>query len=112
MFPNCKKQKKYGFFAVQKSYFTEEFNYCAKPTVKHPALFSQLDLFIGQDGLFRCNGRLSNSQLKKDARHPILLPKNSTFSTLVVAAHHALMMHGGVKLTVASIRQRYWIPQV
>ncbi|XP_045023635.1 uncharacterized protein LOC123468017 [Daphnia magna] len=104
--------EKVWLLAVQKSYFTEEINYCVKPTVKRPALVSQLDLFIGQDGLLRCNGRLSNSQLKKDAKHPILLPKNSTFSTLVIAAHHALMMHGGVKLTVASIRQRYWIPQI
>jgi hypothetical protein len=110
--PELQEAEKVWLLSVQKSYFTEELKYCAKPNVKRPALVSQLDLFISQDGLLRCNGRLSNSQLKKDAKHPILLPKNSPFSTLVIAAHHNLMMHGGVKLTVASIRQRYWIPQI
>lgn len=37
-------------------------HYCANPIVKRPASVSQLDLFIGQDGLLRCNGRFSNSK--------------------------------------------------
>jgi hypothetical protein len=100
--------KKLWLLTTQKSYCTEEFNYCANTIVKRPALVFQLDLFIGQDVLLRCNGRLSNSQLKKDAKHPVLLPNKSTFS-IIIAAHHALLMQGGVKLTVASIHQRYWI---
>jgi hypothetical protein len=32
------------------------------PTGKRPPLVSQLDVFIGSDGLIRCNGRLANAQ--------------------------------------------------
>jgi hypothetical protein len=71
-----------------------------------------LDLFISSDGLIRCNGRLVNAQLKRDTIHPILLPKKSALSTLIILSHHALMLREGIKLTIASIRQRYWIPQI
>ena len=93
-------------------HFPDELKYLQDPTGKRPALISQLDLFIGSDGLVRCNGRLANAQLKRDTIHPVLLPKESTLSTLVILAHHTQMLHGGVKLTIASILQRYWIPQI
>jgi hypothetical protein len=53
-----------------------------------------------------------NAQLKRDTIHPILLPKESSLSTLIILSHHALMLHGGVKLTIASIRKCYWITQI
>ena len=97
---------------TQRQHFSEELKYLQDPTGRRSALVSQLDLFIDCNGLIRCNGRLANAQLKEDAIHPILLPKESALSTLVILSHHALMLHGGVKLTIASMRQRYWIPQI
>lgn len=104
--------EKIWLLLTQKPHFQEEFSYFANPNKKRPSLVSQLDLFISAEGLLRCNVCLTNSQLKGDAIHPILLPKTSWLSTLIISARHALMMHGGIKLTIASIRQRYGIPQI
>jgi hypothetical protein len=82
--------------ATKERHFSGELSYLRHPTGKRPALVSQLDLFIGSDGLIRCNGRLVNAQLKRDTIHPILLPKESALSTLIIISHHALMLHGGV----------------
>lgn len=98
--------------ATQRLHFSEELEYLQDPTGKRPALVSQLDLFISSDGLIRCNGRLANAQLKRETIHPILLPKESALTKLIILSHHTLMLHGGVKLAIASIRQRYWIPQI
>ena len=110
--PELNSAEETWLLTTQRQHFSEELEYLQDPTGKRPALVSQLDLFIGSDGLIRCNGRLANAQLKKDTIHPILLPKDSALTTLVILSHHALMLHGGVKLTIASIRQRYWIPQI
>ncbi|XP_076660747.1 uncharacterized protein LOC143364135 [Halictus rubicundus] len=44
-------------------------------------------------------------------KHPIILPPGSRLTQLIVEQHHQRTLHGGVQLTLASIRQRYWIPQ-
>jgi hypothetical protein len=82
--------------ATKERHFSGELSYLRHPTGKRPALVSQLDLFIGSDGLIRCNGRLVNAQLKRDTIHPILLPKEFPLSTLIIISHYALMLHGGV----------------
>ncbi|KZS02095.1 Uncharacterized protein APZ42_001004, partial [Daphnia magna] len=88
--------------AIQEQYFSSELKYFPKQAEKRPALVSQLDLFVGNDGLLRCSGRLKHSCLKEDTKHPMLLPKESSLTTLIIMAHHILAMHGGVRLTVAS----------
>jgi hypothetical protein len=110
--PELHSAEETWLLTTQERHFSGELGYLRDPTGKRPALVSQLDLFIGSDGLIRCNGRLVNAQLKRDTIHPILLPQESALSTLIIISHHALMLHGGVKLTIASIRQRYWIPQI
>jgi hypothetical protein len=110
--PELHSAEETWLLTTQERHFSGELGYLRDPTGKRPALVSQLDLFIGSDGLIRCNRRLVNAQLKRDTIHPILLPQESALSTLIIISHHALMLHGGVKLTIASIRQRYWIPQI
>lgn len=72
----------------------------------------QLGLFIDADGLIRCGGRFALSEsLSSESKNPILLPKASPFSRLVVADCHRKVMHFGTKHTLAELRQRYWISQ-
>ncbi|XP_050452223.1 uncharacterized protein LOC126851930 [Cataglyphis hispanica] len=62
-------------------------------------------------GILRVGGRIKHALLSYDERHPMILPRSSHFTQLIVEACHRRTMHGGVQLTLGSIRQNYWIPQ-
>ena len=69
----------------------------------------EFGLFAGEDGLYRCKGRLSNADLPPPTRHPILLPKEHHLTTLIVENAHKMVMHNGIKETLTELRARYWL---
>jgi len=73
-------------------------------------LKKQLGLYIDNDGLLRCQGRIDNADLCEAAKHPLLLPKNDPLTTLLVERSHKQLLHAGVAQTLCQIRQKYWIP--
>ncbi|XP_063989968.1 uncharacterized protein LOC135169161 [Diachasmimorpha longicaudata] len=64
---------------------------------------------LDQLGIMRLGGRLKNADLHPEEIHPIILPRQSRFTTLVIQEAHHRTLHGGTQLTLASTRQRYWI---
>ncbi len=64
-----------------------------------------------EKGLLRFYGRLEYSELSDEAKHPILLPKDSKLTQLIIQRAHARQMHGGVCETLSEIRMRFWIPK-
>lgn len=69
----------------------------------------RLTPFLDNKGLLRVGGRLQNSQLDPDTKHPLILPRNSPLSSLIILDAHQKTLHGGTQLTLAYIRQKYWI---
>lgn len=67
--------------------------------------------FLDEQGLLRVGGRLKHSLLCYDTRHPVILAPRSHLTRLVIEACHQRTLHGGVQLTLGTIRQRYWIPR-
>ncbi|XP_076302125.1 uncharacterized protein LOC143220345, partial [Lasioglossum baleicum] len=67
--------------------------------------------FLDDQGVLRVGGRLKHSLLSFDEQHPIILAPESPLTRLVIGHHHRRTLHGGVQLTLASIRQRFWVPQ-
>uniref|UniRef100_A0A915CA11 Integrase catalytic domain-containing protein n=1 Tax=Parascaris univalens TaxID=6257 RepID=A0A915CA11_PARUN len=59
----------------------------------------------------RCLGRLEHAALPEETVHPVLLPKSSALTRLIVLARHNESGHAGVSQTLANMRKRYWIPQ-
>ncbi|XP_046602575.1 uncharacterized protein LOC124296586 [Neodiprion lecontei] len=95
---------------TQQAYFAEEIRQMETSSNlirSHP--LSRLTLFIDSNGFLRVGGRLNHSLLSYDEKHPFILPRESSFSTLIIDHHHRLTLHGGPQLTLATIRQRYWI---
>ncbi|XP_046614185.1 uncharacterized protein LOC124302277 [Neodiprion virginianus] len=95
---------------TQQAYFAEEIHQIetsSSLTRSHP--LSRLTPFIDSNGFLRVGGRLNHSLLSYDEKHPFILPRESSFSTLIIDHHHRLTLHGGPQLTLATIRQRYWI---
>ena len=75
----------------------------------HNILKSQLGLFRDENGLWRCGGRLQNTEIPYSTKHPILLPRRHPFTALVVRNAHLRVCHNGVKETLTEIRSQYWI---
>ena len=78
---------------------------------KQSTLVRQLRLFIDNNGLLRCGGRIHNAPLTQVAKFPYLLPPKHPFTALVVYAAHGKLYHLGVGTTVTALRQSYWIPR-
>ena len=68
-----------------------------------------LNPFIHDDDTIRVGGRVTYSSLRFSQKHPIILPKDNTFSLLLVRQIHLETLHGGIQLMLQTLRQKYWI---
>ena len=64
---------------------------------------SQLDLFIDESDVIRVGGRLQNSHISDDCKHPILLPRKGKVSDLIIKHCHSKVAHGGRGFTLNEI---------
>ena len=48
------------------------------------------------EGIMRCHGRLTNTELPEEARIPIFLPREHHLTRLIIQASHERVFHGGV----------------
>ena len=66
---------------------------------------------IDDDGLIRSDGRLQNAKfLSYDVRYPVILPRNSRITKLIVKEFHEMGNHAsGTNQTLAALSTRYWI---
>ncbi|XP_051162407.1 uncharacterized protein LOC127282276 [Leptopilina boulardi] len=65
--------------------------------------------FLDNDEVLRVGGRLQSSLLSYDEMHPIILPKNSKLSALIITRAHLDALHGGQQLTLSRILKKFWI---
>ncbi|XP_066910124.1 uncharacterized protein [Clytia hemisphaerica] len=72
-------------------------------------LKKQLDLFQDENGLWRCGGRLKNSELTYEQKHPLLIDRKHPIAKMIIRESHANVMHNGVSQTLTNLRKRYWI---
>ncbi|XP_065918796.1 uncharacterized protein [Dysidea avara] len=79
-------------------------------TAKRLPLVRQLRLFLDEDHMLRCGGRIHNAPLSKTAKFPLLLPPKHTLTSLVIHSVHLRLFHAGTNATLTAIRQRFWIP--
>ncbi|XP_070851577.1 uncharacterized protein [Drosophila suzukii] len=69
----------------------------------------KLSPIICKDSLLRVGGRLDNSQLPADVKHPILLPKLNRITRMILEHEHTTNLHPGVSALFVIVRQKYWI---
>ncbi|XP_025407092.1 uncharacterized protein LOC112681043 [Sipha flava] len=74
-----------------------------------PATIAQLAPFIDPLGVIRVGGRLRYASLDSDAKQPILLPKRSHLTQLIIRHFHQGFLHTGLKLVLSMIRRQFWI---
>ena len=64
-----------------------------------------LNLQINAKGLLECHGRIQG-------KYPVYLPSSAVFTRKLVQKVHNETLHGGVGLTMAAVREQYWIPKL
>ena len=65
----------------------------------------QLNLQPNRDGVLECRGRIQG-------HYPIFLPDGQRYTKKLVAQAHLATLHGGVRSTMAKVREYYWVPRL
>ncbi|XP_065058886.1 uncharacterized protein LOC135686560 [Rhopilema esculentum] len=84
----------------------------AQSLVKGSKVFEKVRTSLGiedENGLLVCKGKLKNSDLSLEAKHPIFLPKEHKLTELIVRDCHERVMHCLVRGTLAELRARFWV---
>ena len=104
--------------SVQADYYSEEVRFCRSNPARIPtgmkvpsSLARQLALFMDPNGILRTGTRLQNAVIPESTKYPILLPKDSHVTQLLIVDTHRRLCHAGVRQVMSSIRGFYWIPQ-
>ena len=96
----------------QRQYYGNVILYLEGKTARpSSSIARQLDLFIDDHGVIRCSGRFQYANLPYNVKHPILLPKDSPLTTLIIKDKHTRAKHAGIKVTLAEVRADYWLPR-
>ncbi|XP_057671252.1 uncharacterized protein LOC130902982 [Diorhabda carinulata] len=78
-----------------------------KQVSKKSKLF-RLSVFLDERGIIRVGGRLKNTNLNFDNKHPIILPAKCHLTSLIVRHFHFKYLHAGPQTLLSVIRQNYW----
>ena len=76
---------------------------------KFNMLQKSLGLFYDENKILRCKGRISNANLPYVTKFPAVLLKDHHQTSLTIRQSHERVMHNGVKETLCSLREKYWI---
>lgn len=94
---------------VQRKAFPEELLALESGSnVKRSSHLLKLDPFL-VDGLIRVGGRLRRSFLPDEAKHQVIIPKNSHISELIIFHLHVKSGHSGREHVLSLLRQRFWV---
>ena len=103
------RAKLFWILETQRIYFAEQLKMLKNSTTCTSHVFNRLTAFVDINGIVRVGGRLHHAQLPYTQRHPAILPRSSHLTTLIIENAHERMFHGGTQVTLAHIRQEYWI---
>ena len=96
--------------SVQAQRFQKEISYLKGHSNKvKPPYIDQFNLFLDNQNLLKCRGRINNANLLASEKNPVLLPFRHPFVKLLVTDAHYRMKHGGINTISVALRERYWI---
>ena len=100
-----KKMKQEDFYPE-----TRVFAQQRKANIKTCSSLYKLDPFLDADGILRVGGRLRRASLSDDVKFPIILPRDSHVTMLIVKHFHESTSHQGKGMTLNAIRSNgFWV---
>lgn len=117
---NCRSSSRKQFSFISSSELTEALKVLVKytqsvhfaseiETKNFSKPLRKLNAFYDDCGILRVGGRLTWSKLGYDKKHPILLPKKSRLTELLIVYYHEKWLHAGVRTTQFLLSQTFWI---
>lgn len=107
---DIRKAKSFIIKYVQQIEFLEEIEYIKNHNQPNPkSNLLKLKPFIDDQGILRVGGRLTNAKIDDRMKHPCILPHNHLLTNMIIDQAHKMTFHGGARLTLAWLRQEYWI---
>lgn len=106
------KQCALNFFVIssQKIAYQQDIeNLKKKILVNAKSKLGSLHPILDRSGMLRVGGRLENSGMTYEEKHPIILPSDCHLTTLIIRKHHLATLHEGAQLVSGLIRKRFWI---
>ena len=96
---------------AQQQEFQQEINHLRdNKNVSKSSSISSLNPFIDSEEILRVGGRLSRSNLEFATVHPVILPKRSHVTKMIILECHESVQHAGRGFTINEIRTRgFWI---
>ena len=109
-------REKAKFFLIkleQEKFFDEEIRFLKteKKCDKIPNLVNNLNLFIDEQNILRSKGRIDKcTAIDKNLINPILLPKSSNLTKLMIFDFHERCKHLGINTTLTLLRNSgFWV---
>lgn len=93
---------------TQSQHFSE---YIKPISAKKPSapFLQRLDPFLDENDLIRVGGRLKNARVHFDAKHPLLMPKHSHLTHILIDYFHEKYLHVGPRALQSLLSQQFWI---
>ncbi|EZA48995.1 hypothetical protein X777_12846 [Ooceraea biroi] len=93
---------------VQKCTFVDEYKALSGGKSINPARWLlSLSPFMDERSLIRVGGRLKNSNVPYNARHPILLSRSNDLVKRIIEYEHGRNLYADTQATMAAVRQRF-----
>ena len=97
---------------VQNKHFKDEVQKIRQKegSLGNESQLSTLNPLMDKHGIIRVGGRLRRSGLSDECKHPVILPKKSKVTDLIVKWRHYNTAHSGREITLNEIRSRgFWV---
>ncbi|XP_035457903.2 uncharacterized protein LOC118281435 [Spodoptera frugiperda] len=95
---------------VQRLEFSSEYDLLLKNQhIPTKSKICKLSPYLDKKGILRVGGRLNKTNLPPGMKNPAILPRKHRLTELLINQAHIATLHGGARLTLAFIRQHYWI---
>ncbi|KRX44308.1 hypothetical protein T05_6686, partial [Trichinella murrelli] len=102
------KAENFWLLTVQREAFEKEL--AALQSGKNPeGKLARFNPYLDENGLPRVGGRLQNSDMDAERKHPILLPSTHPVVMLLIKRVHERSLHAGTEQTLTDLRQRFWV---
>ena len=108
--PELYKAERHLLLAAQSESFQSEIAAIkSNKNVSKSSNLKHLYPFLDEDGLLRAKGRIENSQVPHQQKHPLILKGNHAFTKLLIRMEHVRLLHGGPTQVLTSLSSKYYI---
>lgn len=94
---------------VQKQSYGDTIKNKSVPNFKKSNPLRKLNPQLTKSGLMCVGGRLCNAPIDDRIKHPVILPKDSQVTRLVIQSIHEENGHVGSEQVLAVLRERFWV---